>query len=116
MDLSPDARAAACAAVCRMLDGGTLALYFGSVRLANLRLPSPAFDVTPDGVATLRTMEAGTVDANGRAERFDLLAPDGTLVLTGTVGEKGEPGDMRLNSAVVKAGGRLEIGDVILEY
>jgi hypothetical protein len=94
------ARDAAAAAVTRIADGGALRIYAGvrpltvdgaptGPRLAELRLPSPAFAPPVDGVATAHHPSPETDAPNaGRAAWFRVVSADGFPVFDGTVGKE----------------------------
>ena len=76
----------------------------GDSVLATLPMSNPAFGSASSGTATASAITNDTNAAGtGTATKFDLVNRDGTVVISGTVGN-GSGGDINLSSNVITAG------------
>jgi len=101
---SPEARLAAARACCARLDGGTLCLYAGEKKAAELRFSDPAFHgdhmnpIAPDESA----------DGAEGVDNFVALNAKGGLEAEGSCGALGSGADCELKSVNIPRGARVE--------
>lgn len=108
-------RNASCAAECALAAGGKLLIRAGSTILANIDLPSPAFETAGTGSAGEARLIGGdatnpissdnpvTFDgaANGNANNYQLRSAADALLWAGTVTATGDGGDMTLDTTAI---------------
>lgn len=108
MQLSPFARKAQLGAFSKLCDGGSIEVYEGQQLLATLRLPSPAFQLRPDGLMVAQPAPEEAAQA-GRPQHYRILTGDGQLLAIGDVGE-----ELTITPAVLRQGTRLVADALVL--
>jgi hypothetical protein len=106
--LSPEAQRAQLQAIVGLCDGGSLTVREGAKVLATFQLPTPAFSERGDGMFVCRPAPEEAA-AGGRAETYQLLQADGTLVGSGLVG-----GELTITPPELREGTRVVADALVL--
>jgi len=81
----------------------------GSVTVATLTFPNPAFGAAAAGVATAGTIVADTNAVGGTIAKAELRQGGGTAIVLCSVTATGGGGDIQLNSVVISAGQQVSL-------
>lgn len=91
-------------------DGGQLKI-FGDSLIVTIDLPSPAFNPATNGAKTKSGIWQSEATGSGIASTCKFESADKTKVLTGTVTQKGEGGDLELDNVNIMTGQMVTVAD-----